>query len=72
MTKSMENDISDDDSDSPSIVELLDLVHEDQNIIKKQSKEIKNQMVLMLLLLQIVKICYANSNFLMRSMKSLN
>ena len=34
--------LSDDDSDSPSIDELLDLVHEHQKVIKKQSKEIKN------------------------------
>ena len=38
----MESDVSDDDSDSPSIDELLDLVHEHQKVIKKQSKEIKN------------------------------
>ena len=42
MAKGMEIDVSDDDSDSPSIVELLDLVHEQQKVIKKQSKEIKN------------------------------
>ena len=29
-------------SDSPSIDELLDLVHEHQKVIKKQSKKIKN------------------------------
>ena len=38
--KGMESDVSDDDSDSPSIDELLDLVHEHQKVIKKQSKEI--------------------------------
>ena len=38
----MENNISDDDSDSPSIDELLDLVQEHQRVIKKQSKETKN------------------------------
>src|SRR6185369_13749450 len=42
MAKGMESDVSDDDSDSPSIDELLDLVHEYQKVIKKQSKEIKN------------------------------
>ena len=42
MAKGMNSDLSDDDSDSPSIDELLDLVHEHQKIIKKQSKEIKN------------------------------
>src|SRR6185436_14656438 len=42
MAKGMDSDVSDDDSNSPSIDELLDLVHEHQKIIKKQSKEIKN------------------------------
>ena len=42
MTKGIDSDVSDDDSDSPSIDELLDLVHEHQKVIKKQSKEIKN------------------------------
>src|SRR6185312_5385925 len=42
MAKNMDSDISDDDSDSPSIDELFDLVHEHQKVIKKQSKEIKN------------------------------
>ena len=42
MAKGMDSDVSDDDSDSPSIDELLDLVHEHQKVIKKQSKEIKN------------------------------
>ena len=42
MAKDMDSDLSDDDSDSPSIDELLDLVHEHQKVIKKQSKEIKN------------------------------
>ena len=42
MAKSMDSDVSDDDSDSPSIDELLDLIHEHQKVIKKQSKDIKN------------------------------
>src|SRR6185437_13772504 len=42
MAKGMDNDVSDDDSDSPSIDEFLDLVHEHQKVIKKPSKEIKN------------------------------
>ena len=42
IAKGMDSDVSDDDSDSPSIDELLDLVHEHQKVIKKQSKEIKN------------------------------
>ena len=39
MAKGMKNDVSDDDSDSPSYEELLDLVHEHQRAIKKQSKK---------------------------------
>ena len=35
MAKGMDIDVSDDDSDSPSIDELLDLVHEHQKVIKK-------------------------------------
>ena len=42
MAKGMDSDVNNDDSDSPSIDELLDLVHEHQKVIKKQSKEIKN------------------------------
>ena len=59
MAKGMDNDVSDDDSDSPSLDELLDLVHEHQKVIKKQSKEIKNLNALNdlnALLLQILKI----------------
>ena len=41
MDKGMDSDVSDDDSDSPSIDELFHLVHEHQKVIKKQSKEIK-------------------------------
>ena len=39
MAKDMESDVSDDDSDSPSYEEFLDLVHEHQRAIKKQSKK---------------------------------
>ena len=42
MDKGMENDVSDDDSDSPSYEELLELVHEHQKVIKKQLTEIEN------------------------------
>ena len=41
MAKGRDSDVSDDDSDSPSIDELLDLIHEHQKVIKRQSKEIK-------------------------------
>jgi len=39
MAKGMKNDISDEDSDSPSYKEFLDLVHEHQRAIKKQFKK---------------------------------
>jgi len=39
MAKCMESDVSDDDSDSPSYEELLDLVHEHQRVIKKQFRK---------------------------------
>ena len=35
MTEGMESDVSDDDSNSPSYDELLDLVHKHQRVIKK-------------------------------------
>ena len=39
MTQGMESNVSDDDSDSHFYEELLDLVHEHQRAIKKQSKK---------------------------------
>ena len=39
MAQGMESDVSDDDSDSPSYEEFLDLVHEHQRAINKQSKK---------------------------------
>ena len=42
MVQGIESDVSDDDSISPSYDELLELVHEHQKIIKKQSNEIEN------------------------------
>ena len=42
MAQDMESDVSDDDSDSPSYEELLELIHEHQKLIKKQSNEIEN------------------------------
>ena len=46
MAKGMASNVSGDDSDSPSIDELFDLVHEHQKFIKKQSKEIKKTLML--------------------------
>ena len=42
MAQGMENDVSDDGSDSPSYDELLELVHKHQKVVKKQYKEIEN------------------------------
>ena len=42
MAQGMKSDVSDDGSNSPSIDELINLVHEHQKVIKKQSKEIEN------------------------------
>ena len=39
MAKGMESDVSDDDSDSPLIDELLDLVHEHQKVIKNNQRK---------------------------------
>ena len=39
MAKGMDSDVSDDDSDSPSYNEFLDLVHEHQRVIKKESQK---------------------------------
>ena len=39
MAQGMESDVSDDDSNSPSYDELLDLVHKHQRVIKKQSQK---------------------------------
>ena len=72
MAQGMESDVSDDDSDSPSYDELLDLVHEHQRVIKKQSQKCNALNDLMLLLPQIMMIYFANSNCLARSMKSSN
>ena len=37
--KGMDNNVSDNDSDSPSFQDLLELIHEQQKVIKKQSKK---------------------------------
>ena len=42
MAKGTDSNVSDDDSDSSSIKDLLDLVREHQEVIRKQSREIKN------------------------------
>jgi len=42
VAKGMDSDVSDDDSDAPSFEDLLDLIHEQQGVMKRQAKEIKN------------------------------
>ena len=42
MAKGMDSDVSGDDSDTPSFEDLLDLIHEQQRVMKRQSKDIKN------------------------------
>ena len=42
MAQGMESNVSNDDSDSPSYEEFLELVHQHQKIIKKQLNEIEN------------------------------
>ena len=42
MAKGMDSDISGDDSDTPSFEDLLDLIHEQERVMKRQDKEIKN------------------------------
>ena len=42
MAKDIDSNVSDDDSDSPSYEEHLELVHEHHKVIKKQINEIEN------------------------------
>ena len=48
MAKGMDSDVSDDDSDSPSIDEFLDLVHEHEKVIKNNQKKLKILMLSMI------------------------
>jgi hypothetical protein len=73
MDKGMECDVGDDESDTTSLVDLVELVHEQKGMLKKQANEIKNSMLSMILvqpLLQIMNIYCANSNCLARSVMS--
>ena len=42
MAEGINSNVSDDDSDAPSFEDLLDLIHEQQGVMKRQAKEIKN------------------------------
>jgi hypothetical protein len=73
MAKGMESNVSDDESDTTSLDDLVDLVQEKKGMLKKQTNEIKNSMLSMILvqpLLLIMNICCANSNCLARSVMS--
>ena len=41
MTKGLDSNVGDDDFDSPSFEDLLDLIQEQEIVMKRQSKEIK-------------------------------
>ena len=41
MTKGMDSNVGDDDFNSPSFEDLLDLIQEQEIVMKRQSKEIK-------------------------------
>jgi hypothetical protein len=72
MAKGMESNVSDDESDTTSLDDLVDLVHEQKGILKKQANEINSMLSMILVqpLLQIMNICCANSNCLARSVMS--
>jgi hypothetical protein len=69
MAQGMESNVSDDESDTTSIDDLVELVHEQKGMLDKQANEIK-ELILALPLLQIMNICCANSNCLVRSVMS--
>jgi hypothetical protein len=72
MAKGMESDISDDKSDTTSLDDLVELVHEQKGMLNKQANEIKelNALNEVQPLLQIMNICCANLNCLARSVMS--
>jgi hypothetical protein len=70
MAKGMESDVSDDEFDTTSLDDLVELVHEQKGMLKKQAKNSMLSMILVQPLLQIMNICCANSNFLARSVMS--
>jgi hypothetical protein len=74
MAKGMESNVSDDESDTTSLNDLVELVHEQKGMLEKQANEIKELNALNDLstpLLQIMNICCANSNCLARSVMRL-
>jgi hypothetical protein len=72
MAKGMESNVSDDESDTTSLNDLVELIHGQKGMLEQQAKS-KNSMLSMILvtpLLQIMNICCANSNCLARSVMS--
>jgi hypothetical protein len=73
MTKGMESNVSDDESDTTSLDDIVELVHEQKEFLRNKLMKLKNSMLSMILvkpLLQIMNICCANSNCLARSAMS--
>jgi hypothetical protein len=70
MDKGMESNVSDDESDTTSLDDLVELVHEQKGMLKKQANEIKELDDLTATLATIMNICCANSNCLARSVMS--
>jgi hypothetical protein len=70
MAQGMESNVSDGESDTTSLDDLVELVHEQKGMSRNKLMKLKNLMLSMILvqpLLQIMNICCANSNFLARS-----
>jgi hypothetical protein len=73
MAKGMESNVSDDESNTTSLDDLVELVHEQKECLRNKPMRLKNSMLSMILvrpLLQIMNICCANSNCLARSVMS--
>jgi hypothetical protein len=72
MAKGMKNNVSEDESDTTSLDDLVELVSK-KEFLRNKLMKLKNSMLLMILvkpLLQIMNICCANSNCLARSVMS--
>jgi hypothetical protein len=73
MAKGMESNVSDDESDTTSLDDLVELVHEQKECLRNKLMKLNNSMLSMILvqpLLQIMNICCTNSNCLARSVMS--
>jgi hypothetical protein len=73
MAKGMERDVSDDESTTTSLDDLVELVHEQIEYLRNKLMKLKNSVLSMILvqpLIQIMNICCANSNCLASSVMS--